>query len=88
MSWHLPMLRWLRRSSYHTTRYITWLLIGALLFFPGMASRIVVNWFAIPLSWQPWINDLSLMMVAVGGVIALAGYVMILLIWFVRFLDK
>lgn len=77
----------IRARSEHPLRYLIRMLVGALLFFPGVAIHIVAPWFHLPPQTEYWVSTVGIAAAVIGGLIALSGYLMILLIWLVRFLD-
>ncbi|MFP8967247.1 hypothetical protein ACKC9G_11760 [Pokkaliibacter sp. CJK22405] len=79
---------WVRRWSYYTQAYVGALLGGSMLFFAGLGGKILLHWFVIPDNWLGPASAICWIMAGTGALVALTGYLMILLIWLVRFLDS
>ncbi|WP_305856359.1 hypothetical protein [Balneatrix alpica] len=88
MANRLPWLNPVRRRSEHAIRYLLWLMCAVLAFFLGTALVMVYDWFALPPLGQELLHLLGMLLLGGGGLAGLYAYIMILLIWLVRFLDS
>lgn len=84
MSWR----QWLRRRAYQDKANLRLFITGASLFFAGLGLVVLSNRWLLPSLHQEVLVLIGLVIAAVGGLLALLGYLALALLRVIRMMEK